>query len=112
MADNGWSFLNNAGKSSNYYGADGSWGYRDADGSGSYYGTDGSWGFFDKDGTGSYYGADGSFAYTDSTSSNSSYSDGGGCSCASIEDSASGLGILAGLALGGVAIWIISKLFK
>ena len=94
MADNGWGFLNNAGKSSNYYGADGSWGYTNEDGSGS------------------YYGADGSFVYSDPKPANSSYSSCSSCSYASSDDSSSGLGILAGIALVGAAIWGISKLLK
>ena len=137
MADNGWSFLNNSGKSSNYYGADGSWGYTNDDGSGSYYGADGSWGYKNADGSGSYYGADGSWGYTNDDGSGSYYgadgsygyknSDGsrnyyGGdtddCSCsscnsyASNNNSESGLGALVGLGIVGAAVWAISKLFK
>ena len=119
MADNGWSFLNNSGKSSSYYGADGSWGYTNDDGSGSYYGADGSWGYTNDDGSGSYYGADGSYGYKNSDGSSNYYgNDSDDCSCsscsshASNNDSGAGLGALVGLGIVGAAVWAISKLFK
>lgn len=73
MKDQGWGFLSNAGRSSSYYGADGSWGFTNDDGSGSYYGADGSWGFKNADGSGCYYGADGSWGFTNSDGSGSYY---------------------------------------
>lgn len=71
--NNGWDFLNSGGNNESYYGDDGSWGYKNADGSASFYGADGSWGYKNADGNTSYYGADGSWGYKNADGSGSYY---------------------------------------